>query len=99
MELSPPNKGCFKKSLRVKVKVDVRNPLYDKVQLKVRGGHICSIPAKYERLSMVCFHCGRLGHGTTECVDFEGDGSSVKKYEDILKGLAVESFFGRYGEK
>lgn len=67
------------------MKVDVRNPLCDSVQLKIRGGKTCTILVKYERLPMICFHCGRLGHGTNECVDIEGDGSPVKNFGASLR--------------
>lgn len=78
--MAHPNKGSFDKSLQVNVKIDVRNPLCDSVQLKIRGAKICSIPVKYELLHMLCFYCGRLGHGTNVCMDVEGDGTLEKRY-------------------
>lgn len=43
------------KSLRIRVMIGVRKPLVDVVKLQIRGGHVCDIPVKYERLSMICF--------------------------------------------
>ena len=68
LEVVKSTRGSFEKSMRIKVNIDVREPLKDSVSLKVRGVHICSIPVKYEPLPMICLYCGRLGHGFNKCV-------------------------------
>lgn len=49
------------------------------------GGCVCSCPIKYEKLPLICFYCGKLGHGTNECKDVFGDQSPVKHYGAWLK--------------
>lgn len=34
---------------------------------------------------MLCFYCGRLGHGTNECMEVEGDCTPEKKYGASLR--------------
>ncbi|KAG8488043.1 hypothetical protein CXB51_018736 [Gossypium anomalum] len=47
--------------IRVRVQIDVRRPLKKKKQMMFYGS--CSyVRFKYERLSLFCFYCGRLGH-------------------------------------
>ena len=55
------------------------------MNLKIRGGQVCSVPVKYERLSILCFYCGRLGHGTDECVEVGGDCTPEKKFGVSLR--------------
>lgn len=92
MEASKSKRSGFDKSMRIRVKVDVHEPLKDSVKLEIRGGQIFSIPVKYERLPMVCFFCGRLGHGTNECVEVDGDGSPVKRYGMSLRASPWKTF-------
>ncbi|XP_016743170.1 uncharacterized protein [Gossypium hirsutum] len=48
--------------LRIRVKLDVRKPLKRKKKILFSSG-ICSyVSFKYERLTLFCFFCGRLGH-------------------------------------
>lgn len=85
--------GCnIEKSLRVRVKVDVRKPLRDQVQLKIRGEKMCDIPVKYERLPLVCFYCGRLGHGMNECVEVSGDRTPEQIFGPSLRASPWKPF-------
>lgn len=85
LEASKSPRGGIEKSMRIKVMIDVREPLKDRVSLKIRGGQSCSIPVKYERLPMLCFFCGKLGHSSNECVDVSGDSTPEKKYRVSLR--------------
>lgn len=55
------------------------------VKLKVKGGRVCDIMVKYERLPMICFFSWRLGHGSNECVDISGDCTPKKRYGAFLR--------------
>ena len=80
--------------MRIRVMIDVREPLNDCVTLKLCGDQVCKIPVKYERLPMICFYCGRLDHGTNECIDVLGD-STPKRILIHLCMLCLGSFLGR----
>lgn len=92
MEMAKPSGCSIEESLRIRVKIDVRRPLWDNIQLKVRDGEIFSIPLKYERLPMICFYCGRLGHGMNDCMEVNGDSTLERKYGRSLKASQWKLF-------
>lgn len=52
--------------MRVRVQIDVRKPIRRKKQVMSNG--VCSyVKFKYEKLSLFCFFCGRLGHNDSYC--------------------------------
>ncbi|MBA0818690.1 hypothetical protein Gohar_021848 [Gossypium harknessii] len=52
--------------MRIRVQIDIRRPL--KRRKKISFGGKCSyVNFKYERLSLFCFYCGRLGHNDSFC--------------------------------
>lgn len=52
--------------MRITVQVDVRHPLKRKKQVMFKNK--CSyVRFKYERLTLFCFYCGRLGHSDSFC--------------------------------
>lgn len=53
--------------VRVKVMIDVREPLGRGAMLSVKGKQPVLIQVKYERLLWLCFTCGRLGHTYQYC--------------------------------
>lgn len=85
MDVAKPDGYGIDKSMRVRVKIDVRQPLRDSVRLKIRDGQVCKIPVKYERLPMICFYCGRLGHVSNDCVEVSGDSTPERKYGPSLR--------------
>lgn len=58
--------GC-KEFMRVRVRVDVTQPLKRRMKLKREGGDWFFAEFKYERLPTFCFVCGRLGHSERFC--------------------------------
>jgi len=73
------------KSLRIRVLIDARKPLTQKIKLKMRGGQEDFAEVKYEKLPLFCYYCGKLGHGTKDCDEFFGEESPQKKYGEWLK--------------
>ncbi|VFQ95192.1 unnamed protein product [Cuscuta campestris] len=53
--------------MRVRVKLDVRQPLKRGKKLKKEGGEWFLVEYAYERLPTFCFVCGVLGHGERFC--------------------------------
>lgn len=62
LSLGKENRNC----MRIRVKIDVRKPLKRKKQIMVREK--CShVRFKYERPSLFCFYCGKLGRSDSFC--------------------------------
>ncbi|GAU37344.1 hypothetical protein TSUD_395250 [Trifolium subterraneum] len=61
------NKSFWRKYMRVKVRVDVRSPLKIEKKIKLNGAKGSVVKFKYEKLSLFCFVCGRLGHAENKC--------------------------------
>lgn len=57
----------LEKSMRIRVLIDVRKTIKKCINLKMRGGFSSWVTVKYERISLFCCFCGRLGHGTKDC--------------------------------
>ncbi|XP_024318884.1 uncharacterized protein LOC112272416 [Brachypodium distachyon] len=53
--------------LRVRVEISLRQPLQDEVAIRIKG-KLTTYKVQYERLPNLCFHCGLVGHGKTECL-------------------------------
>lgn len=51
------------KFMRIKVKIDVRNPLRRRKRIVYERDKTSFVYFKYEKVSLFCFLCGRLGHG------------------------------------
>jgi 14-3-3 protein epsilon len=80
VEYDKNNKGSFwREYMRIRVRVDIRQPLKKDSRVKNQGGNWCTVNFKYEKLGVFCFVCGLIGHGENRCaVRFsltEDDGS------------------------
>lgn len=61
------------------------NLLKSKFLSSLEEGETFCCPVKYEKLPLICFYCGKLGHGTNDCKDTFGDQSPVKLFGPWLK--------------
>ncbi|GAU25945.1 hypothetical protein TSUD_16830 [Trifolium subterraneum] len=61
------NTSFWRKYMRVKVRVDVRSPLKIEKKIKLNGGKGGVVKFRYEKLGLICFVCGRLGHAENKC--------------------------------
>ncbi|MFQ6641486.1 hypothetical protein Gotur_015953 [Gossypium turneri] len=52
--------------MRIRVQIDIRRPLKRRKKISF-GGKYSYVNFKYERLSLFCFYCGRLGHNDSFC--------------------------------
>lgn len=59
--------GSGKTFMRIRVKLQLLNPLQTKMKLKKPGGDWFWVDLRYERLPSFCFHCGVIGHGDRFC--------------------------------
>uniref|UniRef100_A0A2C9VPR0 CCHC-type domain-containing protein n=1 Tax=Manihot esculenta TaxID=3983 RepID=A0A2C9VPR0_MANES len=53
--------------MRLRVAVDIRQPLIRAKKVHTQGGKIVTVSFKYERLSTFCYNCGRIGHKDQFC--------------------------------
>lgn len=53
--------------MRVKVKLDVQSPLKHKKKIHIGLTRSFYATFQYEKLSLLCFLCGKLGHGESFC--------------------------------
>lgn len=54
-------------SLRVRVEIDIRKPLKQRLKLLVEGETDSWVDLKYDRLPSFCFCCGVIGHNAAVC--------------------------------
>ncbi|KAF2323496.1 hypothetical protein GH714_035733 [Hevea brasiliensis] len=59
--------SSWKSYARVRVKLDVRNPLWTDYHLRKKGGEWFKVEFRYEKLPNFCYICGILGHGEKFC--------------------------------
>ena len=83
--------------MKLKVRINVTQPLKQEWQVRASGGDWTQILFKYERLGNFCYACGILGHTDRACkmlYDQEHDdgtrgwGASLKP-ESHINGIAV----------
>jgi 14-3-3 protein epsilon len=68
VEYDKNNKGSFwREYMRIRVRVDIRQPLKKDTRVKNQGGNWCTVNFKYEKLGVFCFVCGLIGHGENRC--------------------------------
>lgn len=73
-------------TLRVKIKVNVNEPLKRGTTVKI--GSVAGkmwIPVTYERLPDFCYYCGRLGHVVQECRSDGAEASAERSYGVSLR--------------
>jgi hypothetical protein len=61
------NSSFWRQYMRLRVKVDVRQPLKKNTKVKNREGEWCEVKFKYEKLGVFCFVCGVMGHAENKC--------------------------------
>ncbi|MCH94705.1 hypothetical protein A2U01_0015670, partial [Trifolium medium] len=61
------NSSFWRQYMRLRVRVDVRQPLKKHKKVKNKGGEWCTVNFKYEKLGVFCFVCGVMGHAENKC--------------------------------
>ncbi|KAK5824612.1 hypothetical protein PVK06_019393 [Gossypium arboreum] len=57
----------LEKFMRTRVRLDVSNPLKQKKKIQIGKATAVYACFQYEKLSLFCFICGKLGHGESYC--------------------------------
>lgn len=84
------------RSMRVRVLLNVQNPIRRYQKIKNKKGEICSVEFKYEGLPFFCFKCGIMGHLEKDCQLEESDGDDRGRQWGawlracLRKGVAVK---------
>lgn len=63
--------------LRVQVLIDLEKPLLRVLEVDGRNGKDFKVNFIYENISMFCYACGLIGHGTNDCENGPFDGSML----------------------
>ncbi|XP_057796794.1 uncharacterized protein LOC131012808 [Salvia miltiorrhiza] len=64
---STNSSGVWRQYMRVRVGINVTEPLKRFKKIKNKDGSSFQVNFKYERLNIFCFLCGRLGHSESFC--------------------------------
>lgn len=73
------------KSIRLRINVDVRKPLVQKIRVKMRGGEDEFFEVKYEKPPLFCYYCGRMGHGVKDCPECRDEEDPDTKFGEWIK--------------
>ncbi|WOL00815.1 hypothetical protein Cni_G09528 [Canna indica] len=74
-------KGIRGKFARVCILLDVRKPIQQDIWIDTKYGSFFQTVA-YENISVLCFHCGRIGHREANCKLKNGDDNLKMKDAD-----------------
>lgn len=81
LEYDSTNSGSvWRQYMRIRVAINVNNPLKRCKRIKKPDGTSFIVNFKYEKLHIFCFVCGRLGHSESFCEDL-----FTRSQEDIKK--------------
>lgn len=61
------NTSFWREYMRLRVKINVRDPLKKQTRVKNKSGEWCVVKFIYEKLSLFCFVCRKLGHTESRC--------------------------------
>lgn len=86
VDYDPANNACvWREYMRLRVLIDVRQPLKKERKVRLAGGEWSIVKFRYEKLSTFCFVCGCIGHTEQFCeVLFS------KPVDDGVRGWSVE---------
>jgi hypothetical protein len=79
------NSSFWRQHMRIRVRIDVRNPLKKDYKVKDKGGAWCTVKFKYEKLGIFCFVCGVMGHAENKCEILY-----AKDQDDGVRGWSTE---------
>ena len=69
----------------MRINIDVRKQLTTRIKVKLRGGIEERFDVKYERPPLLCFFCGKLGHGVKDCAECLDIENPLLKYGGWIK--------------
>lgn len=102
VDYDPANNSCvWRAYMRIRVLVDVRQPLKKERKVRVAGAEWTVVKFRYEKLPNLCFICGCIGHTEQACeelfrrgVDDSVRGWSNELQADLRRGVAAQRVGG-----
>ncbi|KAM7476675.1 hypothetical protein LguiB_023918 [Lonicera macranthoides] len=86
--IANPTRGLF---VRVKIEIDVREPLKRGFKMNRQNSDPLWIPFRYERLPIFCYGCGRIGHEKETCKFPKPDSTMELIYGPWMKAIQIKS--------
>lgn len=70
------------RSIRVKINLNLNNPLKKGTKIKIGSTNPMWIPVTYERLPSFCYWCGIIGHNYRECETWQEEEERYKEVQE-----------------
>ncbi|KAH9735378.1 hypothetical protein KPL71_017712 [Citrus sinensis] len=93
------NGDCFGEFARIRISVNITQPLERILFLKQEGEPDIPMPVVYERLTDFCFCCGIIGHQYKECENYKSQQKEELPYGNWMKATTVGSQARRYQKR
>ncbi|KAL9453740.1 hypothetical protein AB3S75_009362 [Citrus x aurantiifolia] len=84
---------CIGQYARVRISIDITQPLKKIIYLEQEGAEDVPIPVVYERLPEFCFCCGLIGHQYKECEKYKGQPNDKLAYGVWMQAAPL---FGKF---
>lgn len=83
IEIDESTLNGISRSVRIKILINLTNPIKKGTKIQIGNNNPCWIPAAYERIPTFCYWCGRIGHNIGECSDLpeEEEDADIKQKE------------------
>ena len=93
------NGDCFGEFARLRISINITQPLKKILFLKQEGETDIPMPVVYERLPDFCFSCGIIGHQFKECAQYQGQPKEEFSFGMWMKALMIEGRSKKYRSK
>ncbi|KAL9440453.1 hypothetical protein AB3S75_019170 [Citrus x aurantiifolia] len=80
---------CIGEIARIRISVDITQPLPKMIFLKLEGEEKIPMPVSYEHLPDFCFCCGHIGHSFKECAQYKGQAKEQLPYGVWMKAIKI----------
>ena len=93
------NGECFGEFTRIRISINITQPLKKILSLKQEGETDISMPMVYEHLPDFCFCCGIIVHQYKECTQYQGQPKEELLYGMWMKAIMIEGRSKKYRSK
>ncbi|XP_024038344.1 uncharacterized protein LOC112097374 [Citrus clementina] len=83
------NGDCFGEYARLRISINITQPLKKILFLKQEGESDIPMPVVYERLPDFCFSCGIIGYQFKECTQYQGQPKEEFSFGVWMKALMI----------